>query len=359
MTDEVTLQSQQQNVLKNQERKSNTPGNSNNRGGKKPATQNKSHPMNGRGSPAGQRPSSRGSIKKGNSGSITGDTGSDGGRKPNEAKKDSRNRPQGGRSGSNSQKRPQSSNSTSNAKPVSNGTPTASSTDSSAALSSLQRVITDLKSISPPVNPSSLTNNSTGSSPAPTNRVSSNLPLNAPVFQPGAQVYPSTNALEFPRHRKAASMGSHTSSMSGGYASYSPALGATMEDLEDFHGNVSYEDGEVPELPSHPNVPQGRPQMQSFTAPRFAALAQQEQVDALGATGRPQLAPGFMFGRRRASASPSALGPPIGEEDTGFQFPQQTQQSFVDESLEHRRTASGGEITGIMAEQVRNIMIPL
>jgi protein SSD1 len=98
-------------------------------------------------------------------------------------------------------------------------------------------------------------------------------------------------------------------------------------------------------------------QSQTFVAPRFAALAQQDQSDAMGPTGRPQLAPGFLFGARRRTTSNIPMAPPINEEDVGFQFPQQQQQqAFLPEDVipqtsMHRKTDSG-EITGIMAEQV-------
>ena len=54
------------------------------------------------------------------------------------------------------------------------------------------------------------------------------------------------------------------------------------------------------------------------------------------------------------------MGPPINEEDVGFTFPQQhAQQNFaMDAPSEnaHRRTESSGEISGIMAEQVRCVL---
>lgn len=341
MTDEVTPASHQQNALKTQEKKSNVSNNSN-RGGKRSSSQGKPGQPNGRGSPAGQRPSSRGSVKKGTS--SVGDGVSDGGRKNNDPKKSEARKPQGSRSGGATPKRPQTANAIPNSKATPNAMQPPSSGDSSIALSSLQKVITDLKSISPPTN--SAANNSSSHSPAPS--IPSSLPANAPVFQPGAQAYPGPAAPDLMRHRKAASMGAHAP---GNYNSFSPALGATMEDLEDLRGNSSFEEGEILDIPANASSGQTRPPLQNFTAPRFAALAQQEQGDS-GASGRPQLAPGFMFGRRRASANPSNLGPPIGEEDMGFQFPQQS-QTYADEPIGHARAGSGGEISGIMAEQVR------
>ena len=90
---------------------------------------------------------------------------------------------------------------------------------------------------------------------------------------------------------------------------------------------------------------------------RFAALAAQQEQDTVGPTGRPQLAPGFMFGARKRALP---MGPPINEEDVGFQFPQQQQHHQQDnfpidtpqQSQGHRKSESG-EITGIMAEQVK------
>jgi protein SSD1 len=47
------------------------------------------------------------------------------------------------------------------------------------------------------------------------------------------------------------------------------------------------------------------------------------------------------------------MGPPISEEDAGFQFPQQqTVPSYSDQEMLQRRNEGAGEIRGIMAEQV-------
>lgn len=117
-----------------------------------------------------------------------------------------------------------------------------------------------------------------------------------------------------------------------------------MEDAED-----DLEEGEIADRfrtqqPTH----QPRSQSQSFMPPRFAALAAQQDQDTVGPTGRPQLAPGFMFGARKRALP---MGPPINEEDAGFQFPQLQQQAFPLETT--ARKVENGEITGIMAEQVR------
>ncbi|KAG5649012.1 hypothetical protein DXG03_000361 [Asterophora parasitica] len=216
--------------------------------------------------------------------------------------------------------------------------------DSSDALSSLQRVIADLKTTSPPQQPAAHNN---GFSMAPP-QIHSNLPPNAPIFQPGAPAYSGANV--DPKHRKAMSL--NAGGLSNNFNSFSPHLGAMMEDAEDGAGSASFEEGEIPEYRRQPGH-QARSQSQNFMAPRFAALAaQQDQNDSTGLTGRPQLAPGFMFGARKRGGP---VGPSINEEDVGFQFPQQQQQpnyhSEHPHELTHRKTESG-EISGIMAEQV-------
>jgi protein SSD1 len=187
----------------------------------------------------------------------------------------------------------------------------------------------------------------------PQPQIHSNLPVNAPVFQPGAAAYPGTNASAADvKHRKAASVGA---ALSNNFNSFAPHLGSMVEDAEDA-GGASFEDGEIADnyyqQPGH----QARAQSQSFMAPRFAALAaQQEQGDAVGPTGRPQLAPGFMFGAGAGTRKRGGpMGPPINEEDVNFQFPQQ--QHFPSDGpteSKHRKSESA-EITGIMAEQVHS-----
>ena len=88
--------------------------------------------------------------------------------------------------------------------------------------------------------------------------------------------------------------------------------------------------------------------MGSFTAPRFAALqgqGAQSPGEATGSPGRPQLAPSFQFGSKRRTNSVS-IGPPISEEDAGFQFPQTPQTPQTPHNT-HKRTGSE-----IMAEQI-------
>lgn len=293
-----------------------------NRGGKRTASNPKSQ-----GSVVNQgaaRPSSRSSNKKPAAPESGSDTAS---RKVNESSKKLEQRAKGNGGKSTQHRKAQSSavprsNNSTQTKPSSPPV----QTEASEALSSLQRVINDLKS----------------TSPAPPPAHGSTLPINAPVFQPGAIAFPGSNSFD-PKHRKGGSLGAP--GHAGNLNSFSPHLGSMMEDAEDI-GNASLEEGEISEqvYPQH----QPRAQSQSFVAPRFAALAAQEQ-DAVGPTGRPQLAPNFMFGARKQRNSV----PPINEEDAGFQFP--TQQVFPSDVHPtdplHRKTESG-EITGIMAEQV-------
>lgn len=208
--------------------------------------------------------------------------------------------------------------------------------ESSDALSSLQRVIADLKTTPPANNPSN------GFS-APAAQVH---PPNLPFPQSGSTAFVGSGVDL--KHRKTVSLG--PGGLSGNFNSFSPHLGAMMEDAED--GN-SFEEGEIQEHPrQHGHQP--RTHSQSFVAPRFAALAaQQEHVDSVGPTGRPQLAPGFMFGTRKRGGP---VGPPINEEDAGFQFPQQQTTYHPDGSEVHRKIDTG-EITGIMAEQVSLCLI--
>lgn len=213
--------------------------------------------------------------------------------------------------------------------------------ESSDALSSLQRVIADLKTTSPPNPPGN----------AQSLAAASTLPANAPVFQPGATAFPSSAPEPPPRHRKAASLGASSLGTSMGY---SPNLGSMMEDVEDGQGTPIIEEGEIPEN-AYQTGHQRRSLSQSFNPPRFQALAaqQQEQGEVLGPTGRPQLAPGFMFGARRRPSANLTMGPPINEEDVGFQFPQQNQASnFGGLDDGHRKPDERGDISGIMAEQV-------
>jgi len=348
MTDDTTPQTQP--AAKMDEKKPSSSGN--NRGPKRQT----SNPSNLRGGAAVGRPSSRGSNKKAShnasapeSGSDTTSRKSEGSRKPDQPRGKNQNGP--GRGSAHRKGQPSASQGPRNGRDHSSSRQSASpapgqNKESSDALSSLQRVIQDLKTTTPSQAPTA------PSQPMPIAQQSS-LPLHAPVFQPGASAYPGTAADQ--KHRKAVSLG--TSTLSGNFNSFSPHLGSMMEAAED----GGPEDGEIqeryyPQQPTH----QPRAQSQSFMAPRFAALAAQQEQDSVGPTGRPQLAPGFMFGAGRKRGPP--MGPPINEEDMNFQFPQQQQQQqFPSEMSQmgqrepsHRKTESG-EITGIMAEQVSSI----
>ncbi|KAJ7908305.1 SSD1 protein [Mycena leptocephala] len=360
MTDEVTPQTQP--PPKKDEKK--PPSSASNRGSKRNPSSSGRPAGTASSAQGAPRPSSSTANKKPSpsgpapeSGSdTTSRKGSESGRKPDQRNKNqnngsgSGNRQPAHRKGQPSASQGGRNNNNNNAprdqgssKPSSSPAPTQSK-ESSDALSSLQRVIADLKSTSPQPNA-----NNNFSMPQP--QIHSNLPVNAPVFQPGAAAYPGTNASAADvKHRKAASVGA---ALSNNFNSFAPHLGSMVEDAEDA-GGASFEDGEIADnyyqQPGH----QARAQSQSFMAPRFAALAaQQEQGDAVGPTGRPQLAPGFMFGAgagNRKRGGP--MGPPINEEDVNFQFPQQ--QHFPSDGpteSKHRKSESA-EITGIMAEQI-------
>ncbi|KAH7926750.1 RNB-domain-containing protein [Leucogyrophana mollusca] len=356
MTDEST----QGQLKRDDSKKSNSaPGNA--RGPKRTASN--ARPTSAAGNlPGAPRPSSRtGNKKPAGPPAASAESGSDSNKKaPDPKKNESRNKSQGSGQRNPSHRKAQPSASQGNrggtakdrsSMGQSSSPAPASATDSSDALSSLQRVIADLKTTSPPnqANPG-ISNSLSASIHAPQPQTS-NLPINAPVFQPGATAFPSSSLAEAVRHRKAASLGA--AALSGGYSSFSPHLGAMMEDAEDAAG-VSFEDGEIAESFYPPSGHQPRSQSQSFMAPRFAALAAQQEQDVLGPTGRPQLAPGFMFGARRRASSNVPMGPPINEEDAGFQFPQQHQQNFPSDNnmLEPTHRKQESDITGIMAEQI-------
>lgn len=335
MTDDITPQIQP--PRKDERKPSSGPGS--NRGPKKNGS-NTNAKSTGTSSQAGTRPSSRDSNRKA-SGAAPAESGSDTASKKGveNGKKSDQRKPSTGRS--THRKGPSVSTAirnTTSRDPKTSGSPAPQTTESSAALSSLQNLIADLKTTSP--------NQQVASSPitfGPTAQTST-LPVNAPVFQPGALSYAGIGADQ--KHRKAASLGN--SALSGNFNSFSPHLGATIEE----DGNGSYEEGEIQERFT-PSNHQLRTQSQSFIPPRFAALAaQQEHFDAVGPNVRPQLAPDFMFGASQRKRAP-LVGPPINEEDVGFQFPQQNQtpNEFPGQDVTQRK-AESGEITGIMAEQV-------
>ncbi|KAH9844292.1 RNB-domain-containing protein [Rhodofomes roseus] len=354
MTDEAAP-STQQNAPKKDEKKPASAGGGQNNGGRKRNPSRTASVSANNANANAPRPSSGASNKSTNKrGPSNAPTGTDSGsesKKGNEQKKtEQRGKPQGGsnarsnghRKGqSTAQSRQGGNKANSNVpqpKQQSNSPAPPTVVDNSDALSSLQRVIADLKTTP---NPSQTPNAYT-----------SNLPANAPVFQPGANAYPTAQNEQPPRHRKAASLGT---TGNPAYNPYSPHLGSMMEDVEEGQTNFPVEDGEITET-AYPAGHQRRSLSQSFTAPRFAALAAQEG-EIVGPTGRPQLAPGFMFGaRRRPSQSVnSPMGPPINEEDVGFQFPQQAQQHNFDipaGEMNQRKNDGGPEISGIMAEQI-------
>lgn len=308
----------------------------------------------------GPRPSSRGSNKKAAS-SASADTADSNKKRDSEAKKsndgkkpEQRNngsnannvnktsnqgRTSNNGGGNNGHKKGQSQSATRQSGSNSNNTSKESSTppvpilgsESTDALTSLQRVITDLKSISPPFQPP----------------VVSNLPPTAPVFHPGTLGLPAAAAAAA-KHRKAASLGAQVNPppvFSLPSQQFSPM--ASMH--EDNEGQPSFEEGEISEdtfvqSSLNPN------------APRFAALNsnQQRQNEVYGPSGRPKLAPAFVFGARRRAASNVPLGPPINEEeDAGFQFPQQNQQpDFTLESSAPSNNEPRGPLPNIMREQV-------
>ncbi|KAI0723289.1 RNB-domain-containing protein [Earliella scabrosa] len=355
MTDETTPQTQQTLPKKDDKKQQPSNGSAQQQGGNKQGPK-KNGPGGrstsisaGAGNPRpSSRSSNRSTSKKGptqgnNPGAA--DSGSESAKKSNSGEGRQRGKSQsGGQRGGHrkaSQSTSQGRQGGNNRPRQPSGSPAPqSNNESSDALSSLQRVIADLKTTSPPTQ----SGNAQQALAA-----GSTLPANAPVFHPGAAAFPG-NVDQPPRHRKAASLGASSLTSSMGY---SPNLGSMMEDVED-QGTPIVEEGEIPEN-AYQTGHQRRSLSQSFNPPRFQALAAQQQQDqeVLGPTGRPQLAPGFMFGARRRPSSNLTMGPPINEEDVGFQFPQQSQNSNMD-ALDggNRRQDERGDISGIMAEQI-------
>lgn len=224
----------------------------------------------------------------------------------------------------------------------------------SAALTSLQRVITDLKA----ANAAPVPQNGAAASTAPTVSpiTTSSLPINAPVFQPGASLHPALGAaVDSARQRKGANGPSYNSpSFSSPLNAFSPGLGVMQEDIAEEHED---DDGDIVVAPSQVPMQAQRGIVQSnmgnFTAPRFNNMPQSgggDQTSPQDAMGRPQLAPNFTFGQRRNPINPVSG---IGDEDAGFQFPQAGQQPELPQPNSHRRTPS--ELAGVsplMAEQV-------
>lgn len=287
---------------------------------------------------------------------------SGGGRREGRQRQVSRSAGQGGTGTKKAQGGNNNAGANSPAKSVSSGgqapAPTPGASESgSAALSSLQRVITDLKSISPnpPSASGNVRTNSSGSSPADNNPP--------------------------PRHRKSASAGAISGNFGGNFASagYANSLGAMQEDVEDGYSYVESEEyNDQPGFSQPQQQPQQAPQgyggamrtmqhqpMGSFAAPRFQAQqlphAQMQPQDAygiqgevIGPSGRPQLAPNFTFGASRHPRAPSSEG-----DDTTFQFPpQQTQlpnlpsSQYDNANAPRRANEVPAGVTGLMAEQV-------
>lgn len=258
-----------------------------------------------------------------------------------------------GRGGGNAGRRP--SRPGSNAAPspniASSGPPLPTDGDS-PALSNLQKVITDLKSIQPSGHSNQpaqahpqQSQQLPAAAPAPTyaQTTQSNLTATAAPFQPS--FVPGEVP---PRHRKAQSMGPTPGggAANAGYSmnQYAPYLDSMSEDAE----NQASEP--LPPMAQFTN----RQAMGSFSAPRFSSMSgaggDQEYV---GPSGRPQLAPSFSFGAKRRTNSIS-VGPAIGEEDVGFQFPQQNQQQsrYQQESDNQAANRRGGEMNEIMSQQI-------
>lgn len=313
---------------------------------KKPATSTKSHNRMNQKSSNKSNSTSQGRRKPSSAGESGSDTGGRKGNDNNGRISDKKVQGNGAKARLLSQGRPSNSNNGQSgnrqASKSSSSTPApATGAETSDALSSLQRVIADLRTGSPAVQPSVI----------PQTEVISSLPPNAPVFQPGMQAWPGpTKNIDQARHRKAASVGTYNNNSN--IANYAPHLSITLEDEEP----GAYDESEIGDANFRQQQNHNRRSLsQSFTAPRFAALAQKDYPEVLGPTGRPQLAPGFMFGggTRRRGSSNGPMGPPINEEDFSFQFPQQQARPLDSQGLP-RQDESGGEITGIMAEQVNH-----
>lgn len=235
----------------------------------------------------------------------------------------------------------------------------------------MERAITDIKPM-PSAQAASQQQNPAPAAPQQAlSAQGSTLGLNAPVFQPGASVYPTPGAPTDlpPRHRKSASTGSHSSPGSFASPSFASPLQNFSPNLHSMREDVA-EEGEIDEASAQYQAQQfqqqgAQPSVGAFSAPRFAALAHQQQQaqagqqesEVLGPSGRPQLAPTFQFGaRRRTATGGPAGGPAITEDDLGFQFPQQqhyqpeSQNPSSQQPQAHRRT--GSEVSGMLAEQV-------
>lgn len=285
------------------------------------------------------------------------------------------NSSRGGRGGGAAGRKPSRPGSAAAPSPKVTGQPPvpAASDSDSPALSNLQKVISDMRSIpasnssqnqgqSPPQNQTqpqanapSMQNQSqtqaTAPAPSYAQTTQSNLTPTAAPFQPS--FVPGEVP---PRHRKAQSMGPAPPGPSYTIGQYAPYLDSMSEDAE----NPTNE-GTLPPMTQFTN----RQPMGSFQAPRFSSMSQSGsgEQEMSGSSGRPQLAPSFTFGAKRRTNSLSVgPGPAIGEEDAGFQFPQQNQpqqqQQHQNESNQpgsqgaNRHGRTGSEINGILSQQI-------
>ena len=273
---------------------------------------------------ANKKPQSQGQSANAQSGSARNTDGASSDGKGSTGRRGGGQSGRGGRGGSS--RKPSNPNQRSNNK---DSPATSPGEGESSALSNLQKAIADLKAM-----PNS-GNLNTQASPANTTQpvppMQSTLTPSAPPFHPTSFVAPAPEVP--PRHRKAQSMGPTPQQQIQSYTGlgqYTPGLDSMNEDSE-------FQPAEnVPPLAQF-----GRHQaMGSFTAPRFAAL-QGQGAQSQGentAPGRPQLNPSFQFGNKRRTNSVS-IGPPISEEDAGFQFPQTPQSPQAPQNV-HKRTGS-------------------
>lgn len=201
------------------------------------------------------------------------------------------------------------------------------------ALSSLKRVIGDLKQIPP---------GATSVNSA------------APAASDGAGP---------PRHRKSASTGNTGLGASYSTGGFSNRLGSMQEDAEDGFSHVESEDYDgqpgfnQPGQNAQGNLGarafQHQP-MGSFSAPRFQQRQAEPTLGVQGeyidSSGRAQLAPNFTFGgnrRRVPSGAPSATD---NGEDVAFQFP--PQQFEVPNPARRTEASVSANPGALLAEQV-------
>jgi len=293
---------------------------------------------------SGSRPQSRNANKKPQSQGLSPNTQSGSARNTDGASSDGkgstgrRSGAQSGRGGRGGSRKPSTGSQRPNNKDAASPG-TSPSVGDSPALSNLQKAIADLKAM-PNGGNGNLNTQVPSASASAAPPVQSTLTPNAPPFHPSSFIAPPVPEVP-PRHRKAQSMGPTPQQQIQSYS----GLGQYTPGLDSMN-----EDGEFQPTECVPPLAQfGRHQaMGSFTAPRFAALqgqGAQSPGENTGSSNRPQLNPGFQFGVKRRTNSVS-IGPPINEEDAGFQFPQ-TPQTPQNPQNPHKRTGSE-----IIAEQI-------